>query len=207
MRVQCERRGSTERKRNRTTLLGLSIVVLATLTACSTSTSNGGGTQATDDYRVGSKAIDVADRPMAPDVQGQTLDNRTLGIADFKGHVLVVNAWGSWCAPCRAEAPALQEVYQTSRADGVRFLGIDTRDQVAAAQAFQSRFGITYPSLFDSDGRLLAAFNDSIPPSAIPSTLVIDRQGRIAASIVGPTTYSELEEFVNQVVDESRNSS
>jgi peroxiredoxin len=94
-------------------------------------------------------------------------------------------------------------VYSENRKDGVSFLGINTRDQDAAAMAFEENFDITYPSLVDENGELLLAFRDSLPASAIPSTLVVDREGRIAARVLGPTTYSQLTELVEQVASET----
>jgi peroxiredoxin len=94
-------------------------------------------------------------------------------------------------------------VYLDQKQDGVRFVGLNTRDQQAAALAFEQRFGITYPSLVDESGELQLAFRDSLPPNAIPSTLVIDRDGDIAARVVGPTTYSQLSELVGDVAAES----
>lgn len=149
------------------------------------------------------QVIAPEDRTAAPEVAGTTLDGEPLALADFSGDVVVVNVWGSWCAPCRAEAEALQQVYLDHRQDGVQFVGLNTRDQQAAALAFEERFGITYPSLVDENGELQLAFRDSLPPNAIPSTLVIDRDGDIAARVVGPTTYSQLSDLVGDVAAET----
>lgn len=149
------------------------------------------------------QVIAAEDRTAAPEVTGTTLDGEPLALADFAGDVLVVNVWGSWCAPCRAEAEALQQVYLDHKQDGVQFVGLNTRDQQAAALAFEERFGITYPSLVDENGELQLAFRDSLPPNAIPSTLVIDRDGGIAARVVGPTTYSQLSDLVGDVAAET----
>jgi thiol-disulfide isomerase/thioredoxin len=149
------------------------------------------------------RVLEPAERQPAPDVVGTTLTGDEVSLDDFAGEVVVLNVWGSWCAPCRAEAPALQEVYSENRKDGVSFLGINTRDQDAAALAFEENFDITYPSLVDENGELLLAFRDSLPASAIPSTLVVDREGRIAARVLGPTSYSQLTELVEQVASET----
>jgi thiol-disulfide isomerase/thioredoxin len=149
------------------------------------------------------RVLEPAERQPAPDVVGTTLTGDEVSLDDYAGEVVVLNVWGSWCAPCRAEAPALQEVYSENRKDGVSFLGINTRDQDAAAMAFEENFDITYPSLVDENGELLLAFRDSLPASAIPSTLVVDREGRIAARVLGPTTYSQLTELVEQVASET----
>lgn len=148
------------------------------------------------------QVIDSADRRAAPDLAGATLDGDQLALTDFAGDVVVLNLWASWCGPCRAEAPALQQVYADSRNKGVEFLGINSRDQEAAAAAFEKNFGITYPSLVDDSGELQLAFHDSVPASSIPWTLVIDRDGLIAARILGPTTYSQLSDLVDEVASE-----
>ncbi|MFL6287811.1 MAG: TlpA family protein disulfide reductase, partial [Actinomycetes bacterium] len=101
--------------------------------------------------------------------------------------------------PCRDEAPALQEVYKTNKSKGVQFIGINTRDQVAAAQAFEETFGVTYPSFDDQSGQLQLLFRDTLPVEAIPSTVIVDREGKVAARVVGPTTYSQLSELIDQV--------
>jgi thiol-disulfide isomerase/thioredoxin len=149
-----------------------------------------------------SQVIEVGERLAAPEVSGTTLEGRDLTLSEFAGNVVVINVWGSWCAPCRAEAPILQEVYEEFKSQGVQFLGLNTRDQDAAAIAFEENFGITYPSLVDTNGELQLAFRNSLPPNAIPSTLVIDRDGQVAARVIGPTTYSQLSGLVDEVATE-----
>jgi thiol-disulfide isomerase/thioredoxin len=149
-----------------------------------------------------SQVIEVGQRLAAPEVSGTTLEGEDLSLSEFTGDVVVVNVWGSWCAPCRAEAPILREVYEESKSQGVEFLGLNTRDQDAAALAFEKNFGITYPSLVDTNGELQLAFRNSLPPNAIPSTLVIDRNGQVAARIVGATTYTQLSDLVDEVAAE-----
>lgn len=179
------------------------LTVLLFTTACSgpSTTSTGGQGFVSGDGSA--QVIDPADRLAAPEVSGTTLTGEALALSDFAGDVVVVNVWGSWCAPCRAEATSLQQVYADNRREGVQFVGLNTRDQTAAALAFEERFEITYPSLVDENGELQLAFRDTLPPNAIPSTLVIDRGGDIAARIVGPTTYSQLSELVGDVAAES----
>ena len=120
-----------------------------------------------------------------PDVAGKTISGGALSLAGLRGHVVVINVWGSWCAPCRAEAPALATVSKETASQGVRFVGIDVRDNPAAGIAFERAFGISYPSFDDQDGLVLASFTGIIPVSAVPSTLVIDRSGLIRARNVG----------------------
>ncbi len=137
--------------------------------------------------------IAEADRVPAPALVGTTLDGGELDLAALRGTVVVLNVWASWCAPCRAEAPDLQEVSAELEPTGaVQFVGLNTRDSTEAAQAFVDRFGLTYPSVVDADGSLQLLFSDSLPPAAIPSTLVIDAQGRVAARAIGAVDRSTL---------------
>lgn len=148
------------------------------------------------------QVVEKADRVAAPDLVGTTLDGNELALADSAGDVVVLNLWASWCGPCRAEAPALQEVYAESRSQGVEFLGINSKDNAAAAAAFEKNYGLTYPSLVDDGGELQLAFHDSVPATSIPWTLVIDRDGLIAARVLGPTTYTQLSDLVAEVASE-----
>lgn len=146
------------------------------------------------------------ERVAAPALAGTTVDGRPYDIADDKGKVLVVNVWGSWCPPCRKEAPQLVQAYERLTGGGkspaVAFAGIDTRDPSrAAAKAYQRRFNVPYPSVYDPSGTLLLGFANSLPPSAIPSTLVIDEKGRVAARVLGGITAATLEDLVQQVRD------
>jgi peroxiredoxin len=136
------------------------------------------------------------------DLPGTLLGGGAFNVADHRGKVVVLNVWGSWCPPCRAEAPGLQRVWTAVRGKGVQFVGIDTRDTKAAARAFERRFGLTYPSVSDEDGELLLAFRETLPPNAIPSTIVLDRQGRVAARIVGATTEEKLRQLIDDVLAE-----
>ena len=122
-----------------------------------------------------------AQRAPAPDVRATTLDGDTFDLADHRGETVVMNVWASWCAPCRAEAGELQEVWEEEQGNGVQFVGLNTRDSTVAAQGFVESMGLTFPSIFDPDGRVQLQFSDSLPPQAIPSTLVIDGNGLVAA--------------------------
>ena len=133
-----------------------------------------------------------ADRQPAPPLEGRTLEGTPFALADHLGEVVVLNVWASWCAPCRAEAPALQQVADELADSGVQFVGLNTRDSAEPAQAFVDRFGLTYPSVVDTDGSLQLLFRDTLPPAAIPSTLVIDQQGRVAGRAIGEVDRSRL---------------
>jgi thiol-disulfide isomerase/thioredoxin len=107
---------------------------------------------------------------------------RTLSVDDFPGKVVVINVWGQWCGPCRAEVTQLQQVYDATRADGVAFLGIDVRDNNRqAAQDFVTDRHVSYPSIYDPAMRTMIAFGGRYPTTVIPSTLVLDRAHRVAA--------------------------
>ncbi|MCX5302757.1 TlpA family protein disulfide reductase [Streptomyces sp. NBC_00160] len=141
-------------------------------------------------------------RPAAPQISGELINGGTLDLAEWRGEVIVINVWGSWCAPCRVEAPGLQKVFDETRSMGVRFVGFDTRDNDAAAQAFEKSYGITYPSIRDRDGTLLLRFEGRIPVSAVPSTVMIDRDGKIAARIIGAASYATLSSLVKDLAAE-----
>jgi peroxiredoxin len=116
---------------------------------------------------------------------GTTETGETVTSADYLGNVLVVNFWYAGCAPCRAEAPDLEQVYTETSPQGVNFLGVNVRDQAATAISFNERFGITFPSIMDQDGKAQLAFSSQVPPNAVPTTLILDAQGRVAARILG----------------------
>ncbi|WP_242891806.1 TlpA family protein disulfide reductase [Actinomadura litoris] len=141
------------------------------------------------------------DRKSVQDVEAEGLSGGRHRLADLKGKVVVVNFWASWCAPCRGEAPSLEQVYSENKAKGVEFLGVNFKDAKENGKAFERKFKVTYPSMFDADGRVTLAFRE-VPPSAIPSTLVLDRQGRIAARVIGATTYSKLGPLVAKTLAE-----
>jgi thiol-disulfide isomerase/thioredoxin len=138
-------------------------------------------------------------RTAAPPVTGVTLTGRPLSMASFRGDVLVLNFWGSWCAPCRAEAPALGTLARRLAASGVRFLGIDIRDEPQSALAFMQTFGVRYPSLNDPSDEIALQFRSTVPPAAIPTTIVIDRTGKVAARIIGGATYDQLRSVISEV--------
>ncbi|MBD0293080.1 MAG: TlpA family protein disulfide reductase [Jiangellaceae bacterium] len=156
-------------------------------------------------YVEGSGVVTVvppADRRPAPAFAGPLLGGGQFSLADARGEVVVLNVWASWCPPCRAEAPALQAVSEELAGNGVRFVGVNIRDNETDARAFEREFGIEYPSVVDSNGSLLLAFRDTLPPSAIPSTLVVDRAGRMAARVLDQITETSLRDLVTQVAAE-----
>ena len=147
--------------------------------------------------------IKPADRKAAPALEGPRVGGGTLSLASYRGRVVVLNVWGSWCAPCRAETPALVRSANTLAKQGVSFVGLNTRDNDAAAAAFDAAFHVPYPSFYDPDGDLVLMLRGSVSPKGIPSTLVIDRQGRVAAVVVGGATEQELSAVVGDVLLET----
>ena len=144
-----------------------------------------------------------ADREPAPDLSGTTLDGAPWRLSDSLGQVTVLNVWASWCAPCRAEAPTLQATYAARAAEGVAFVGLDTRDSQAAAEAFVRNYGITYPNVRDPDGQLQLAFRQTLPPQSIPSTLFLDKQGQVAARVLGEVDSARLNGIIDTLLAES----
>jgi thiol-disulfide isomerase/thioredoxin len=138
-------------------------------------------------------------RPLAPDFSGTTLTGSRLSFSSYRGKVVVLNFWGSWCVPCRAEASTLAAVAALYRSSGVAFLGVDVRDTTASALAFTRSFGITYPSVTDPSSAITLDFTSVVPIAGTPTTLVIDRTGHIAGAVFGSATYPELTTILAKV--------
>lgn len=133
---------------------------------------------------LGITVVPASERKAAPVISGKTLDGRQFSTKSLlDNEILVVNSWGSWCGPCRDEAPALREVSE-QYADAVRFVGVNIRDSPTQAGAFNRQFGITYPSVDDPSGKNLLGFSSSLPTLAVPTTWIIDARGRVAVRIM-----------------------
>jgi thiol-disulfide isomerase/thioredoxin len=184
----------TSRPRTRRAVLALAVAGLATtaLAACG------------DDEKppaVGDVLrFPPAERKAAPAVTGELLDGGAYDMAGKRGSVVVVNFWASWCAPCRLEAADLEQIATDTAASGVVFLGINNRDDRDKAKAFVAARN-SYPSIFDPGGRLSLRFVD-VPPVSTPSTLIIDRQGRVAAVLRKATNAAELGPIVREIAAE-----
>jgi peroxiredoxin len=137
------------------------------------------------------------------ELAGKTLDGKPLDIATLRGKPVVLNVWRSDCVPCRTEADELKAAATDLRPDGVTFVGINTGDQVARAQAFERTYKVAYPSVFDP-GDLLLGLRGAVPPNAMPSTLVLDAKGRIAARVSGATTRRTVVGLVKDVLAEQQ---
>jgi peroxiredoxin len=187
------------RARGPRSLLALAAVALL-VAGCST------GTDAVDQTAAGQyrfvsankkgELIPVSQRKAAPAFSGTLLDGKSAKLSDFRGKVVALNFWGSWCAPCRVEAPDLQKVYAKDKARGLQVVGVDVKDTKSYAESFISRKGITYPSFWDPDGRAALTFRD-FNPNAIPSTILLDRKGRVA----GVYLTSLLDNDLSKVAD------
>lgn len=180
-------------------------MVVAGLSGCGGTAKGAGRGGAEQGFVAGDGSVQIvpaADRKPAPILTGTTLAGDRFDLGALRGQVVVLNVWASWCAPCRAEAPNLEQVYQATRADGVAFVGLNTRDGPDNARAFERKFGITYPSVMDRDGALLVAFRGTLPPAAIPTTLVIDRDGRMAARALTPLTEPMLRDLLAPILAE-----
>lgn len=138
----------------------------------------------------------ASQRPQAPDVSGTSLTGQPLRLASYRGDVVVLNFWGSWCTPCRSEAPALGTLSRQLYSKGVRFVGVDIRDQPDSALSFMQTFRVGYPSFSDPNDQIALDFRGTVTPAAIPTTLVIDRTGQVAARIVGGVTYRALKSLI-----------
>jgi thiol-disulfide isomerase/thioredoxin len=165
------------------------------LTGC----GNGGSSVAQESYISGNGAvtfISANDRQMAPKLSGDTLYGTKF---DFAGNKLaVVNVWASWCSPCRAEIPTLNSLSQKYK--DVQFMGILTRDNLANAEVFARQLAVPYPNFIDDS--LLLGFRNTLPANAIPTTVVIDKQGRVAARISGAVTVGGLSNLIERLTAE-----
>ncbi|MFF2493901.1 TlpA family protein disulfide reductase [Agromyces sp. NPDC058064] len=143
---------------------------------------------------------DQGDRGEPIEFAGETVDGEQYDSADASGQVQVVNFWYAGCAPCRVEAPILEDVYSDVDPDKVGFVGVNVRDQAGTAASFEDDYGVTYPSILDvNEGEVQLAFAGRVPPAAVPTTIVLDQEGRVAARVLG-----QLEEasILSSIIDD-----
>jgi len=183
-------------------LAALILVASFILTACgapSTDSTQGG-------YVSGDGQITVVppdEREPAPAIKGETVDGKDVNIDDWRGDIVVINLWGSWCPPCREESPALDAVARETADEGVHFLGLSTRESPETTLAFIEKHDVSYPSLFDEGGRIQVAFADSLASQAIPTTWIIDADGNVAARAMTTLTESTLTDLIDNVRTEN----
>nr|WSX50457.1 TlpA family protein disulfide reductase [Streptomyces sp. NBC_00974] len=205
------RRRSRRSTHGRVVLLtAVALASAVTLTACGGSDGSGKSSgSAGGNYVTGPSGISTvarADRTAAPKLDGETVDGQTLDTTTLKGKVVVLNVWGSWCPPCRAEAKYFAKVSKDLADAGqeVAFVGLNTRDNSKQnAASFEETYGITYPSLFDPDGKLMLRFPKSaLNPNAIPSTIVLDREGKIASRTLAAVNEEQLRSMIDPLLAE-----
>ncbi|MFG2027482.1 TlpA family protein disulfide reductase [Streptomyces sp. NPDC048825] len=197
---------SSTRTRSRAALFTSGAAVTALLLpACgSGGTSGGSGNTGFVTGTDGIATVEKAERAAAPELSGKTIDGEELDVADYKGDIVVLNVWGSWCGPCRLEAKNFVKVSEDLKDQGVQFVGINTRDtSTKPAVAFEKEYGVTYPSLYDPTGKLMLRFEKgTLNPQAIPSTIVIDRQGNIASRSLQPLSEEKLRKMIKPILAE-----
>ena len=148
------------------------------------------------------EVIPEEERASAPEFAGTLLGGGEFSSSQLSGDIAVLNFWGSWCGPCRVETPQFQEVYAEVRDQGVQFLGLNVKEPSEQfALAFVDRFGIEFPSVYDPRGEVALAFRD-YPATAIPSTIVLDRESRVAAVYTGEIAQDDLRRVVDRLLEE-----
>lgn len=185
-------------------LCAVALVAAALLWSPWTSANNPGASAAGGQRGVQTKpGLDLyppGTRVPAPKLDGTTLDGESFSLTNLAGNIVVINVWGSWCGPCRAETPDLVRLANEDASKGVRFVGINTRDNLDAAKAFARGFKVPYPSVRDTNGEVLLAFRDTLPTTVVPTTLVVDARGQVAARIIGPVTYNTLKALLDDEI-------
>ena len=161
-----------------------------------------GGQQGYPDVGRNLTLIPPPERTPLAEVTGPDLDGTgTLSSKAYPGKVVVINVWGSWCPPCRKEAPDLQAASAETVAVA-QFIGVTSKDrQPAAARQFVRENSVTYPSIYDPSGQVLLPFSSVLPPSAIPSTMILDREGRLAVRVLGPISKTTLVQMINDTAN------
>ena len=191
--------------KRRLVVLGAAVLAAAALVIVLVAGWAGSGPRDVTDVDGNASAVlyTAGHQPLAPDFTGTTLTGSKLNFASYRGQVVVVNFWGSWCGPCREEAPTLAVAAEQYKSAGVDFLGVDVRDTTASAEAFTRNFGITYPSVSDAGSVITLDFTSVVPIAGTPTTLVIDRTGHIAGAVFGPTTMGELTAMLAKVTGQA----
>jgi len=152
----------------------------------------------TSDLSMGLTRYAIGERQPAPALTGPTLTGTTYNLAAERDKVVVVNNWASWCDPCREELPVLVSLANSANPKEVAFVGLDVNDKQAPAEARVKEFNIPYPSMIDDGAHLLAQI-PGVPPYAIPSTIVVDKHGLIAARIIGTVKAGQLEPILSEL--------
>lgn len=187
------------RRRARVGALATLLTVGALLLAgCTSSSGNDGGNLGFVQGDGSVKTWTPSERSKPVTLTGTAFDGTKVDTSAWRGDVVVVNTWYAGCAPCRKEAPDLASL-SASEKDGVHFVGINSTDDAGAAEAFQRTFKITYPSISDKSGAVVATLQGVVPVQAVPTTVVLDAEGRVAARVLGSTTKATLAGLVDDV--------
>ncbi|WP_369370908.1 TlpA family protein disulfide reductase [Promicromonospora sp. Populi] len=196
-------RGKTFKVVQWVVVVGIVLGLVVSLAACAPEES-GAADVVGQGYVSGDGSVqtyDVGEREGPVTVTGTDFEGNSVDTADWAGDVVVVNTWYASCAPCRAEAPDLVEL--AGSMDGVQFLGINTEDDAGAAQAFQRTFDVPYPSIEDRSGAVIAGLSGVVPLQAVPSTVLLDPEGYVAARVIGQAERSTLEALIDEVLAEA----
>lgn len=186
----------------------MGLTSLLVLTACSGGAGSNASTSSEDagsfDFDGSTplgEVIPAEARETAPAFAGELLDGTEFDSDSLAGDITVMNFWGSWCAPCRVETPEFQAVYSDVKDDGVQFLGVDVKDDRQLAEAFVEGVGAEYPSLFDPRGEVALAFR-GFPANVVPTTILLDAAGQVAAVYVAVVPESELRRALDTLTAE-----
>ncbi|MFJ3403371.1 TlpA family protein disulfide reductase [Promicromonospora sp. NPDC090134] len=196
-------RGKTVKAVQWVVVVGIVLGLVVSLAACSPEDS-GAGDVVGQGYVSGDGSVqtyDVGERKGPVTITGSDFEGNDVDTSGWSGDVVVVNTWYASCAPCRAEAPELVDLAGSK--DGVQFLGINTEDDAGAAQAFQRTFEVPYPSIEDRTGKVIAGLSGVVPLQAVPSTVVLDQEGNVAARVIGQVEGSTLEALIDEVLAEA----
>lgn len=179
------------------------------LTSCGTEQNDALAERAADDgtnYVAGDGSVQEfaqEERGEPVEFESTLFDGTSISPETWQGDVTVINFWYAACAPCRVEAPDLAEIHSEYEDDGVQFFGVNTRDTQPTAEAFERRFEIEYPSVEDRGGEVMFSMTDYVPPSAVPTTLVLDQEGRVSARIIGVAEPGTLRALIDSAQSEA----
>jgi peroxiredoxin len=186
-------------------LVAVAAAALLLLAGCAPGTAKNTSDVANQNYQSGDGSTTVwkvGDRKGPLELSGTDFEGTAQDIAHWRGDVVVLNTWYAQCPPCRAEAPDLAALATDYAAQGVQVLGINRTDDAGSAQAFERQFSVPYPSLADTDGTAIAALQGTVPVNAVPTTVVLDRSGKVAGRILGLADSSTLRSMVDGLLAE-----